>query len=128
MPSWGSVLDDEQINEMVDFLIETEKRLGITKPPIPTEVETQDYDLAIETFVDSLDTPWGLAFLDQHTALVTERPGRLRLIKDGKMNTEPIAGIPEVVAKGQGGLLDVVKDPNYAIMDGCIYLSVMVCH
>ena len=45
MPSWGSVLDDEQINEMVDFLVDAEERLGITKPPIPREVETQDYQL-----------------------------------------------------------------------------------
>jgi len=122
MPSWGSVLDDEQINEMVDFLVDTEKLLGITKPPIPTEVETQDYDLTVETFTDSLDTPWGLTFLDQHTALVTERPGRLRMIKDGQMNAEPIAGIPKVVARGQGGLLDVVRDPNYA-NNGWVYLS-----
>ena len=122
MPSWGSVLDDEQINEMVDFLVDAEERLGITKAPIPTEVETQDYQLTIETFVDSLDTPWGITFLDQHTALVTERPGRLRIVKDGKLLTEPVAGTPDVVAMGQGGLLDVVPDPDFT-NNGWVYLS-----
>jgi aldose sugar dehydrogenase len=61
-----------------------------------------------------LDHPWGLAFLPDGRLLVTERPGRMRIVeRDGSLN-EPLAGLPPVVAAGQGGLLDVVLHPQFA--------------
>jgi aldose sugar dehydrogenase len=61
-----------------------------------------------------LDHPWGLAFLLDGRLLVTERPGRMRIVeRDGRLN-EPLAGLPPVVAAGQGGLLDVVLHPQFA--------------
>ena len=61
-----------------------------------------------------LVNPWGLAFLPDGRMLVTERPGRLRLVSaDGKLGP-PLPGLPGVVAEGQGGLLDVVVDPRFA--------------
>jgi aldose sugar dehydrogenase len=61
-----------------------------------------------------LDHPWGLAFLPDGRMLVTERPGRLRIVeRDGRLN-EPLVGLPQVVAAGQGGLLDVVLHPQFA--------------
>jgi aldose sugar dehydrogenase len=66
--------------------------------------------------------PWGLAFLPDGRMLVTERPGRLRLVApDGRLS-EPLAGVPEVAAGGQGGLLDVVLSPGFA-SDRLVYLS-----
>jgi aldose sugar dehydrogenase len=63
---------------------------------------------------EGLENPWSLAFLPDGNMLVTERPGRLRVLTaDGKLS-EPVAGLPELVAAGQGGLLDVVLDPGYA--------------
>jgi glucose/arabinose dehydrogenase len=63
---------------------------------------------------EGLQNPWSLAFLPGGKMLVTERPGRLRVVTpDGKLS-EPVAGLPELVAGGQGGLLDVVVDPSYA--------------
>jgi glucose/arabinose dehydrogenase len=60
-----------------------------------------------------LQNPWSLAFLPDGKMLVTERPGRLRVVTaDGKMS-EPVPGLPELVATGQGGLLDVVLDPAF---------------
>jgi glucose/arabinose dehydrogenase len=100
----------------------TEKQLGITKPAIPAEIETQDYQVKVETYIDGLDTPWGIAFPDQETILITERPGRLRVVNNGVLNPEPVTGTPEVVAKGQGGLLDVAVDPDYQ-NNGWVYLS-----
>ena len=61
-----------------------------------------------------LDHPWGLAFLPDGRMLVTERPGRMRIVeRDGTLNA-PLTGLPPVVAAGQGGLLDVVLHPQFA--------------
>src|SRR5690606_32844230 len=54
--------------------------------------------------------------------LVTERPGRLRLVVDGKLEAEPVAGVPAVRAGGQGGLLDVALDPDFAV-NNRVYLA-----
>ena len=70
--------------------------------------------LDVATVAEGLVSPWGLAFLPDGRMLVTEKPGRLRIVaKDGKLS-EPVAGLPMVDARGQGGLLDVTLDPNYA--------------
>ncbi len=76
----------------------------------------------VVTFASGLEHPWGLAFLPDGRALVTERPGRLRLVgRDGKPSAA-LVGVPDVVARGQGGLLDVAVDPNFA-ENRFIYLS-----
>ena len=68
----------------------------------------------IVTVAEGLENPWALAFLPNGKMLITERPGRLRVRSaDGKLS-EPVAGMPAVDARGQGGLLDVVPDPNFA--------------
>ena len=70
-------------------------------------------DLTVETFARGLNSPWSLAFLPDGRALVTERPGRLRIVgKDGKLSS-PLAGLPKVFARDQGGLLDVALDRDY---------------
>jgi len=122
MPSWGAVLDDEQIWDLVKFIREREEDAGGNRPHLPETLETLDYQVKVETITEDLETPWGIAFLDEHTSLVTERPGRLRVIENGKLLPDPIVGTPEVLAEGQGGLLDVVPDPHYAD-NGLIYLT-----
>ena len=75
-----------------------------------------------ETVAQGLEHPWGLAFLPDGRLLVTERPGRMRLVtKNGKLSA-PIAGLPEIAVLGQGGLLDVALGPDFAT-SGAIYLS-----
>ncbi len=71
-------------------------------------------DFRIETVAQGLEHPWSLAFLPDGTMLVTEREGRLRRIENGNLVREPITGLPELVASGQGGLLDVVLHPEFA--------------
>jgi glucose/arabinose dehydrogenase len=68
-----------------------------------------------------LEHPWGLAFLPDSRLLVTERPGRLRLVTNGQLS-EPLAGVPAVYGRGQGGLLDVALGPGFA-QDRLVYLS-----
>ena len=69
-----------------------------------------------------LEHPWGLAFLPDGSMLVTERPGRLRRIVQGRLDPEPVVGVPQVYASGQGGLLDVVPHPRFD-ENHLIYLS-----
>ena len=70
--------------------------------------------IKVETFAKGLVSPWGMAFLPDGRVIVTERPGRMRLIgKDGRMSA-PLAGVPAVAAGGQGGLLDVALSPDFA--------------
>src|SRR6266850_4890357 len=70
--------------------------------------------LAVETVARGLDHPWGLAFLPDGKMLVTERPGRLRVVtRDGRLSP-PVAAVPAVRASGQGGLHDIVLDRDFA--------------
>jgi len=76
----------------------------------------------VQTVAGGLEHPWGLAFLPNGRMLVTERPGRLRTVeRDGRVS-EPLAGVPQVQARGQGGLLDVALDPRFA-ENRLVYLS-----
>jgi glucose/arabinose dehydrogenase len=72
--------------------------------------------------VGGLEHPWSVAFLPDGDLLITERAGRLRRVRGGVLDPEPVAGVPEVYASGQGGLLDVVLDPDFAD-NRLIYLS-----
>jgi glucose/arabinose dehydrogenase len=67
-----------------------------------------------ETLVEGLEHPWAMAWLPDGTMLVSERPGRLRVVQDGKLRAEPVAGVPPVLAQGQGGLLDLAVHPRFA--------------
>ena len=78
--------------------------------------------LGVTTVAEGLSSPWGLAFLPDGRMLVTERPGRLRIVeRDGRVGAT-VAGVPKVDARGQGGLLDVALDPAFAT-NGRVYLS-----
>jgi glucose/arabinose dehydrogenase len=67
-----------------------------------------------ETVVEGLENPWAMAWLPDGTMLVTERPGRLRVVQGGKLRAEPVAGVPAVMTGGQAGLLDVAVHPRFA--------------
>ena len=75
----------------------------------------------VDVIVDGLRNPWGLDFLPDGGAIVTERPGQIRLLADGRLS-DPIDGVPEVAARGQGGLLDVAVSPRFAD-DSLIFFS-----
>ncbi|WP_110692429.1 PQQ-dependent sugar dehydrogenase [Salinicola halophyticus] len=74
-----------------------------------------DIDLSVKTIAKGLEHPWGLAFVDNDMALVTERAGRLRAVdlQAGTLSP-PIEGLPEIDTRGQGGLFDVSLDPDFA--------------
>jgi aldose sugar dehydrogenase len=90
----------------------------ITKAPA---VKSQ-HPFKVETFAQGLVHPWGLGFLPDGRLLVTERPGRVRIIATTGALSAPVRGVPRVYANGQGGLLDVALSADFTIT-GLIYLS-----
>ena len=85
-------------------------------------LRTDKVEVIVETVARNLQNPWGLAFLPDNRMLVTERPGRLRIVDAEGQLSEPLKGLPRIAARGQGGLLDVALDPNFA-QNRLIYLS-----
>lgn len=89
-------------------------------PDISVSPSNQLYQY--ELVSDGIDIPWGMAWLDKSTMLVSDRKGELRIIRDGKLLAEKVSGLPALRAQGQGGLLDVAVDPNYP-KNSLIYFS-----
>ncbi len=85
-------------------------------------VMTEAGPVSVQNVVSGLDHPWGMAFLPDGRLLVTERSGTLRLLGTDRTLSEPLGGVPVVYAQGQGGLLDVALDPNFAD-NRFVYLS-----
>ena len=92
-------------------------QIGTPRVPLPAEVvlETAEQPrIRVVTLTKELMHPWGLAFLPDGSMLVTERQGRLRVIRNGKLDPTPIAGVPEVRAVSFDGLMDVAVHPRFA--------------
>ena len=88
----------------------------------PLTLMTERGAVRVVTVAEGLEHPWGMVFLPDGRMLVTERPGRLRIVAaDGTLGPA-LGGVPAVAAKGQGGLLDVELDPDFAA-NGLVYLS-----
>jgi glucose/arabinose dehydrogenase len=140
MPAFGEVLSSEQIAALADFLPSrqsapeppAEEAPAAAEPPphefdaVPGVVDTLDYAVRVERFAQGLETAWSIAFIDARTALVAERPGRLRIVRDGVLQPQPVAGLPPIRVQehrlNQGGLFDIAIDPGYRD-NGWIYLS-----
>ena len=91
---------------------------ALPEGPVKTEAAT----FRVTEVAGGLEEPWGLAFLPDGGMLVTEKPGRLRLVEGGRLREEPVGGVPEVYAQDQGGLLDITLDPDFA-SNRTLYLS-----
>src|SRR5215210_3250082 len=87
--------------------------------PAPQPIEAP---ISAVTFARGFEHPWGLACLPDGRMLVTERPGRLRVVTMDRQVSPPLQGVPTVFAEGQGGLLDVTLSPSFA-QDRLVYLS-----
>ena len=97
--------------------------LAVAVPVVAQQVQNSEHHaFRVVPVADGLQNPWSMAFLPGGDILVTERPGRLRLIRNGILQPEPIGGVPAVRARGQGGLLDVVLHPDFAT-NRLVYLS-----
>jgi len=127
MPPMGNALSEQEIRAMVIFIREQAARARLAgttfnQPEGDREVQSELHAFRLETVADGLEIPWAVDFLPDGRILVSEKPGRLRVIENGKLLPEPVRGIPPVWSGGQGGLLDIGVHPDYA-SNGWIYLS-----
>jgi glucose/arabinose dehydrogenase len=86
----------------------------VGKAPSSADAPNEASRVIVEDFARGLDFPWGIAFLPEGEALVTEKGGALRVITMDGAPTDPVLDVPKVVDAGQGGLMDVAVDPNFA--------------
>jgi glucose/arabinose dehydrogenase len=90
-------------------------------PPAEQLLETEEHRVRVVTVASGLRNPWGLAFLPGGDVLVTEKGGRVRLVRGGALHAQPVAEL-EVASAGQGGLLDVALHPDFA-QNRLVYLT-----
>ena len=102
---------------------------AVAPPAVRAEVfASEEHAFRVVEVASGLDHPWGLAFLPDGRLLVTERSGRLHTVDaEGRLDPEPVAGVPRVHASGQGGLLDVALHPAFR-ENGWVYLSYAAGH
>ncbi|MCH2051079.1 MAG: PQQ-dependent sugar dehydrogenase [Trichodesmium sp. ALOHA_ZT_67] len=93
---------------------QTQNKSRINSSVSDAENMTSISDYQKITLVKNLEHPWSIAWLPDGKILITERPGRLRIFRDGILEPTPISGVPQVFAFGQGGLLDVSAHPRFA--------------
>ena len=125
MQPFKDLVNDEQIRQLI-FYIRTQTGLLKGKPETKVDpeghvIKSEKQTVKLEVVARDLETPWGLAFLPDGRMLVTERPGKLRIVDKGKV-LPAVTGTPEVWVRQDGGLFDVEVDPQYA-KNGWIYLS-----
>jgi aldose sugar dehydrogenase len=127
MPTFGNVFSDQQMEALADYIltgIENVKKYQFEESvALPDTFVTEELSFKLETVVKKpeLESVWGMTFLPSGDMLFTEKNGTLyRLTKAGDL--QKIEGTPEVVSRGQGGLLDIELHPQYAT-NGWLYLS-----
>jgi glucose/arabinose dehydrogenase len=127
MPAFKGVLSDTQVDQVIAYLHATSTKLKANPPPPPRPgnrvFHTEKQAFRIEIITDQLEVPWGLVFLPDGRMLVTERPGRLRILdRHGKLLPKPVSGTPKVWERQDGGMLDIALHPDH-VHNGWIYLS-----
>ena len=126
MVAFKPLLTEPQMWELV-LLIHRQEAEAREHPPTIVDpdgqvIRSEKQAFKLEVVARDLETPWAVAFLPDGRMLVTERPGRLRIVEKGRLLAEPVAGTPKTWAVQDGGLLDVEVHPRYA-ENGWIYLS-----
>jgi glucose/arabinose dehydrogenase len=124
MIAWGKALTEEEINSVADYIIASQQIPPDAVRPVPAHLTTKDYLLRVEKLVTTgLRSPWGIEFVDARTALITERTGGIRWMKDGRLDLQPVNGLPRTYAQDKtGGYMDLALDPDYA-KNGWVYFA-----
>ncbi|WP_117590874.1 PQQ-dependent sugar dehydrogenase [Flavobacterium subsaxonicum] len=123
MPAFAKTFTDAEIKELSEYILKGIKNVeayNFDAVPVSSTFTSEKLTVKLDTIATGLDVPWGMAFLPDGTMFVTERGGKLYRVKNKKK--QEITGVPEVLAEGQGGLLDVIVHPDFA-NNSYIYLS-----
>ena len=101
---------------MVRMLLASFAAAGLVSTALSaqTTLRSAFHDYRVVTVVETLVQPWSIAFVSGGDTLITERPGRLRIIRNGKLLPQPVEGVPAVSYANQGGLLEVATHPDFA--------------
>lgn len=126
MPAFDSAFTEKAINDLAAYIVtgvENLKKYNFQNDIVIKKNYFKSASMAVklDTVMKGIKVPWGMAFLPGGGMLITERGGKLYL-KKGKNNIDSIAGVPDVVAEGQGGLMDVILHPQFS-KNKFIYLS-----
>jgi glucose/arabinose dehydrogenase len=124
MPAFANALEDPEIRSMVIYIREMRQkaeREGGSRDAMGEVMEGGGHRFTVEDVIGGLSTPWSVAFLPGGGMLITEKSGRLRMVRDGRL-LDPVAGTPTVWDHGQGGLMEVALHPDFA-ENGWIYLG-----
>jgi glucose/arabinose dehydrogenase len=124
MPSFQKTFSTEEMEALAEYVKKgiPEDRSSLKSATRQNEIiVSESQNFVVDTVVTGLNVPWGMAFLPNGDMLITERSGSLYRFSGGKLSA-PIQGLPPVIAKGQGGLLDICLHPQYE-KNGWIYIS-----
>ena len=124
MIKWGGTLREADIKAVADYIISSQEVPPNAVRPIPEKLTTKNYILTVEKLVSTgIKSPYGIEFVDARRALITERSGGIRWLVDGKLDPQPVQGIPETYSQySTGGLMDLALDPAYA-KNGWVYIA-----
>jgi glucose/arabinose dehydrogenase/cytochrome c5 len=124
MIAWNTILTDDEIEVVVDYILEAQDIPVNMLRPIPRYIESKEYSIRVENlFIDQKLYPWGIEFVNPDLALLIERSGKMRWIRNDKLDDRVIEGLPPpFISNNFGGYFDIALDPNYED-NGWIYLS-----
>ena len=124
MPTWGEILSKDEINDLAELInknLASVDQYKFSSKPKSNVFESEGITVQLDTIATGFESPWGFVQLPDLSYLITDRKGVLYHVDQHKNKTE-IKGIPAVMAKGQGGLLDIELHPQFE-KNGWIYLS-----
>ncbi len=124
MAAWDKVLSLEEVNDVLAYIIQSQSISPSEERSIPDLLETALYDITVEELAtEGMGTPWGIEFVSDSLALISEREGGLRWIVNGKLDPVSISGLPETYRPESAmGFMDIALDPDY-LQNGWIYLA-----
>ncbi|MEO0330935.1 MAG: PQQ-dependent sugar dehydrogenase, partial [Bacteroidota bacterium] len=124
MAAWNQILSDEQIRLVADYIVEAQDISPQAVRPIPEQLTTEEYGLEVEEVIsEGLSYPWGITFIDNQQALISERNGNIRWLVNGQLNPKPVQGLPPTHTESStGGYMDIILDPAYDD-NGWVYLA-----
>lgn len=124
MAPFSRLLSKQQAESLADYILESQDRLPEEARQVPDSIRTADYVIKTETLVADgfRSAPWGIEFVDERRALISERRGGLRWMIDGKLDGVTIDGVPMPTQYSDSGMYDIVLDPDYQ-HNGWIYMG-----